>query len=611
MHPVWATRVMIAINHKISDNVLCKQLFINQLGIFMKLFISYRRKTVHFAQRLVEKLGLYIQDDIFVDIDGVDDANFEKSILSHLRSSVAVLLIVSEYTFADRIHNDADWVRKEIREALINNIPIILICENGLLPPHGLPDDIKDVAKSQGINFYPEFFIPAVERLADFLVKMKVATPRSKKSVHDALAKEPNEKPIIGRNTLLEALDLLETGEADKGIFLLEELLKSGYVSNAIDFVPILNNARTHRDTALRRRTAQYDYDELLELTKRKFTQEAGLEAFKKWCVLYPELIEQLDVANLRQQITSPPPVRTTLLSSTPPPDPEATNLLRELDDIQTPHSRRLEIGQRLAQIGDPRTGIGVLPNGIPDISWCFVQKGGNITIENTNFIIKPFYVAKYLTTNTHYGAFVNAKDGYNNPEWWKLFPKDHRPQELDEPRNSAPNAPRDTISWYQSMAFAQWLDHQYRQNGLFQAVLNLNPADWKISLPPEWYWQFMAQNGDPKREFAWGAWDNQPRANTTEAGINDQSTAVGMYPHGVADCGAFDVTGNLWEWCLNEYQDIQVLNGYSNNRTKVLRGGSFFNFQDIARAVIRLYDLPHSDDYYGGCRVVLVPMRL
>ncbi|HRF97096.1 MAG TPA: TIR domain-containing protein, partial [Aggregatilineales bacterium] len=88
----------------------------------MKLFISYRRKTVHFAQRLVEKLGLYIQDDIFVDIDGVDDANFEKSILSHLRNSQAVLLIISEFTFADRIHNDADWVRKEIREALTRNI---------------------------------------------------------------------------------------------------------------------------------------------------------------------------------------------------------------------------------------------------------------------------------------------------------------------------------------------------------------------------------------------------------------------------------------------------------------------------------------------------------
>ncbi|HRF97095.1 MAG TPA: hypothetical protein PLZ51_17925, partial [Aggregatilineales bacterium] len=164
---------------------------------------------------------------------------------------------------------------------------IILICENGLLPPHGLPDDIKDVAKSQGINFYPEYFISGVERLADFLVTMKVATPRSKKAVDDALAKEPNEKPITGRNTLLEALDLLETGEADKGIFLLEELLKSGYKSNTIDFVPILNHARTQRDTLLKERTAQYDYDELLELTKRKISEQAGLDAFKKWCETY------------------------------------------------------------------------------------------------------------------------------------------------------------------------------------------------------------------------------------------------------------------------------------------------------------------------------------
>ncbi|MCU0482150.1 MAG: formylglycine-generating enzyme family protein, partial [Anaerolineae bacterium] len=289
----------------------------------------------------------------------------------------------------------------------------------------------------------------------------------------------------------------------------------------------------------------------------------------------------------------------------TPPPDTDPTRLLRELDDIKITHSRRLDIGQRLAQIGDPRAGIGVLPNGIPDISWCFVEKGGEITIEKTKFTIKPFYVAKYLTTNAQYGAFVDAPDGYKNPEWWKLFPKEYRLQQLAEPRNPNSNAPRDRLSWYQSMAFAMWLDHQYRQNGLFQSVLNLNPADWKISLPPEWYWQWMAQ----KREFAWGKWDNAPRANTTEAGINDQSTAVGMYPHGVAECGAFDVTGNLWEWCLNDYSTIQTVNGYSNNETKVLRGGSFLSSRNIARVALRYYLSPYYVDSSYGCRVVLLPI--
>lgn len=289
----------------------------------------------------------------------------------------------------------------------------------------------------------------------------------------------------------------------------------------------------------------------------------------------------------------------------------ESTLLLDELDIINTPHKRRLEIGQRLAKIGDPRAGIGVLPNGVPDISWCFVEKGGQIIIEKKKFTIKPFYVAKYLTTNAQYQAFMDAKDGYNNLEWWKLFPKDYRPQKLNNPVNPNSNAPRDKISWYQSMAFAHWLDYQYRQNGLFQSVLNLNPADWKISLPPEWVWQFMAQNGSEGREYAWGKWDNAPRANTAEAGINDQSTAVGMYPHGVAGCGAFDVSGNLWEWCLNDYKAIANVNRYSNGATKVLRGGSSLTALDDVRAMFRNYYNPYIGYGNSGCRVFVIPMSL
>ena len=317
--------------------------------------------------------------------------------------------------------------------------------------------------------------------------------------------------------------------------------------------------------------------------------------------------------------------------------EPESARLLRELDDIRTPHRRRYDIGERLARIGDPRPHIGVLPNGIPDIKWCFVEKGGTIEIksdggniksgggnifgnlfgrrdkkvetETHTFYIKPFYVAKYLTTHAQYQAFVEAEDGYNNPEWWKLFPEEYRPQELLSALNGNPNAPRDSISWYQSVAFAFWLDHHYRQNGLFESVLGLNPADWKISLPPEWYWQFMAQNGDEARDYPWGAWDDYPRANTTEASISDKSTSVGMYPHGIAACGAYDVAGNLWEWCLNDYSNISVLNGYSNGQSKVLRGGSFLNGRVYSRAVSRIDLNPFNVNFNFGCRIVVLPI--
>jgi len=46
-------------------------------GAPLKLFVSYRRTIWPFAERLVEDLGRHIDADIFIDISGVDEANFE------------------------------------------------------------------------------------------------------------------------------------------------------------------------------------------------------------------------------------------------------------------------------------------------------------------------------------------------------------------------------------------------------------------------------------------------------------------------------------------------------------------------------------------------------
>jgi formylglycine-generating enzyme required for sulfatase activity len=48
------------------------------------------------------------------------------------------------------------------------------------------------------------------------------------------------------------------------------------------------------------------------------------------------------------------------------------------------------------------------------------------------------------------------------------------------------------------------------------------------------------------------------------------------MYPQGSTATGTMDMAGNLFEWCQNDYEDFQIVDGYDNRRPKVLRGGSF-----------------------------------
>jgi formylglycine-generating enzyme required for sulfatase activity len=282
--------------------------------------------------------------------------------------------------------------------------------------------------------------------------------------------------------------------------------------------------------------------------------------------------------------------------------EPEQNRLLREIEALHTDHKRRRWVGERLATIGDLRSGIGLDERGLPQIDWLPVSPGGEIEIEKQRFTVKPFYVAKFLTTYPQFQVFLDAPDGFADERWWQGFPEEYIKQAMSTAVAQYDNYPRDSVSWYQSVAFTRWLDAKYREHGLFAQF----PAgDWQIRLPAEQEWQWLAQNGAEARQYPWGEWDQQPRANTTEAGIGDRSTAVGMYPHGRAECGALDVAGNLWEWCLNDYKNPEIIDGYGNAESKVLRGGSFNYNQNNAAASYRNYNNPNNRYNNHGFRVV------
>jgi len=287
--------------------------------------------------------------------------------------------------------------------------------------------------------------------------------------------------------------------------------------------------------------------------------------------------------------------------------EPEQARLLREIEDIQTSHIRRSEIGERLSRIGDPRPGVGVrqLRNGqdavaIPELAWCYVPASPDAQVQTIGLKdhvgavsrqspVSPFYVGRYPITHCQFETFLTARDGSRNPEWWRGIPSQYQRVDVYPARSQHSGYPRDGVSWYESIAFTRWLDHQYREFGLFDHLavvtdtrtqwaascepVHLNPADWQIRLPFVWEWQWAAQGGAEQREYPWGSWDEYPRANTVEAGINAHSTAVGIYPHGMAICGALDMAGNILEWCLNNYAEGTVT---LDDQYKDVRGGSF-----------------------------------
>ena len=54
--------------------------------------------------------------------------------------------------------------------------------------------------------------------------------------------------------------------------------------------------------------------------------------------------------------------------------------LQQELDNDETTHTRRLQIGESLAKMGDPRPGVAV-KDGVPDIAWLPIATDSEVKI--------------------------------------------------------------------------------------------------------------------------------------------------------------------------------------------------------------------------------------
>jgi formylglycine-generating enzyme required for sulfatase activity len=123
--------------------------------------------------------------------------------------------------------------------------------------------------------------------------------------------------------------------------------------------------------------------------------------------------------------------------------------------------------------------------------------------------------------------------------------------------------------------------------------------------LPTEDQWQYAAQ-GDDGREYPWGPkWDGSRCNNKVgQKGIG-KTTPVRQYEgKGDSPFGVVDMAGNVWEWCLTDYDNkTNDVNSFANRR--VLRGGSWnINSADFFRCVDRGWFDPLLRDNYFGFRV-------
>ncbi|MBK7918074.1 MAG: SUMF1/EgtB/PvdO family nonheme iron enzyme [Chloroflexi bacterium] len=284
---------------------------------------------------------------------------------------------------------------------------------------------------------------------------------------------------------------------------------------------------------------------------------------------------------------------------------PRLTDLKRDPDA-----RARAAVGRALGRIAledgtplDNRPGVGfVLRNGlkIPDIAWGEEVPAGKYTIGGDkkafrNFdkrpvtISYPYRLARYPVTNAQFACFVAAPD-FGDGRWWRGLPDKER--QIDNPYFPYANGPRERVSWYQAVAFCRWLSDK---------------LGYTVELPHEYEWEVAARWPD-NRLYPWGNEFDAAKANTVEGDRVGEPTVVGLYPHGAnSKLNLYDLSGNVWEWCRNKYETPDDEGIDDSDAWRVLRGGSFINLADNARAAYRNYNVPGNRSDYSGFRLVVV----
>ena len=270
--------------------------------------------------------------------------------------------------------------------------------------------------------------------------------------------------------------------------------------------------------------------------------------------------------------------------------------LLAVIADAQQTVRTRASAGNALALVGDVRDDVVCdVPEMVRIPAGPFLmgsqkakddQAYDNELPQHSQPMAEAYAIGKYPVTVTQYRRFV--EDGGYTQKWqacwtdagWQWREKENvmQPQYWDEPQRTVPNYPVVGVSWYEAVAYCNWLKATTGR---------------KFRLPDEAMWE-KAARGTDGRIYPWGnEWDNDKLNANNNVG---RTTAVGIFPAGKSPYDIYDASGNVWEWCSGlspgvmpypfkrqTYEEDLAAEG-----RRCLRGGAFYFDDQDSRAASR-----------------------
>lgn len=133
-----------------------------------------------------------------------------------------------------------------------------------------------------------------------------------------------------------------------------------------------------------------------------------------------------------------------------------------------------------------------------------------------------------------------------------------------------------------------------------------INQTGRNYRLPTEAEWEYAARSGGKMEKYSGISQENELDQYAWYAkNSTHQTHPVGQKrPNGL---GLYDMSGNVWEWCADWYDENYYKNsprndpkGSKSGSYRVLRGGSWGDTLGNVRAAFRFWGAPSTRGNYG-----------
>ncbi len=282
--------------------------------------------------------------------------------------------------------------------------------------------------------------------------------------------------------------------------------------------------------------------------------------------------------------------------------------------ELKGPEKWRQEVGVNANSTSEVQITSNFSSNeDLPFIQMVFVQ-GGTFDMGGKSgdqdelpihaVTLNDFEISAYEITVSQFREFIQ-ETGYKTEAeiegWSWIFDGEWKKKvgydwELNTNGDIAgDNEPVTFVSWGDSQRFTEWLSTKFNA---------------RFRLPTEAEWEYAARGGVHSGRWDYAGGEIAPLLGWFKTNAEGGAHQVGEQR--ANELNLYDMSGNVWEWCLDWYGESYYARSSSSNpkgvlssEFRVLRGGSWNNSEESGRVTNRHKNRPNERDSFTGFRVV------